>query len=156
MKGGIRLTDKEITRVAKDYLSQISKTDRLIKRLTETVSGLRSSLVSQNYALKPDVVQTSGPTNTLESTMSKVFELEEVIDGQIDDLLTLTKEAADLLERVTELDQRNILTARYIQGKKWFAISEEVNYSISQVYKIHGQALLSFGKILLNIKDDSF
>lgn len=150
------MTDKEIACVAKDYLTQISKTDRLINRLTDTVSRLRSNLVSQNYALKPDVVQTSGPKNTLEGTMSKVLEIEEVIDSQIDDLITLTREAADLLDKVPDFDQRNILTARYIQGGKWFAISEELNFSISQVYKIHGQALLTFGKILLNIKDDSF
>lgn len=150
------MTDKEIVRTAKDYLTQISKTDRLIKRLQDTVSGLRSSLISQNYALKQDIVQTSGPTNTLESTMSKVLELEEVIDSQIDDLLTSKKEATDLFEKVADLDQRNILTARYIQGKRWFVIADEVNYSISHVYKIHGQALLTFGKILLNIEDNSF
>lgn len=150
------MTDKEIACVAKDYLTQISKTDRLINRLTDTVSRLRSSLVSQNYALKPDVVQTSGPKNTLEGDMSKVLEIEEVIGGQIDDLIALTREAADLLDKVPDFDQRNILTARYIQREKWFAISEELNFSISQVYKIHGQALLTFGKILLNIEDDSF
>lgn len=150
------MTDKEIVRTAKDYLTQISKTDRLIKRLTDTVSGLRSSLVSQNYALKQDVVKSSGPVNTLEGTMSKILELEEVIDGQIDDLITMSREAVELIERMPDLDERNILTARYIQGKKWFAVSEELNFSISQVYKIHGQAILTFGKILLNIKNDSF
>lgn len=150
------MTNKEIVRTAKDYLTQISKTDRLIKRLTDTVSGLRSSLVSQNYALKQDVVKSSGPVNTLEGTMSKILELEEVIDGQIDDLITMSREAVELIERMPDLDERNILTARYIQGKKWFAVSEELNFSISQVYKIHGQAILTFGKILLNIKEDSF
>ena len=149
------MTDKEIARTAKDYLTRISRTDRLIRRLRDTVSGLRSSLISQNYALKQNVVQSSGPANTLESTMSRVFELEEVLNSQIGDLLALKKEAACLFEQVADPDRRNVLTARYLQGKPWFVIAGELNYSVSHIYRIHGQALLTFGKILLERKDES-
>jgi len=139
------MTDKEISQQAKEYLMQISKTDRLIKRLTETVSTLRSSLTSGNYELKQDVVQTSGPKNALENTMLKIVDLEKQIDDRIDELVSMKADALKKIKELPDFDQQSVLISRYVQGVKWLQISEDMNYSISQVYKIHGNALLSFG-----------
>ena len=139
------MTDKEISQQAKEYLMQISKTDRLIKRLTETVSTLRSSLTSGNYELKQDVVQTSGPKNALENTMLKIVDLEKQIDDRIDELVSMKADAEKRVRALPDLDQQTVLLARYVQGLKWDRISLELNFSISQVYKLHGQALLNFG-----------
>lgn len=140
------LNDKELVQQAKDYFAQIPKINRMIKRLTETVSTLRSSLTSQNYELKQDVVQTSGPKNTLEETIIKIVQLEREINDRIDELITLKHEIVKKIKELPDLDQQNVLMARYIQGKKWLAISDDLNFSISQVYKIHGHALLAFAK----------
>ena len=78
------MTEKELCQRAKDYFSQIQKTDRLIQRLTDTVDTLRSSLISQNYKLKPDKVQTSGVKDTLGETIVKIVALEDDINGRID------------------------------------------------------------------------
>jgi seryl-tRNA synthetase len=140
------VTDKELSQRAKDYFAQIRKTDRLIKRLTDTVFTLRSSLTSQSYELNPDKVQTSGPKNTLEETVAKIVDLEADINRRIDELVDMKLEAFTMINRIPDLDQQNILIGRYIQLKKWEDIALELNFSIQWVYELHGKGLLAFSQ----------
>ena len=142
------MTDKELSQRAKDYFAQIRKTDRLIKRLTDTVFTLRSSLTSQSYELNPDKVQTSGPKNTLEETVAKIVDLEADINRRIDELVDMKQEAFTMINRIPDLDldQQNILIGRYIQLKKWEDIALELNFSIQWVYELHGKGLLAFSQ----------
>lgn len=140
------VTDKELSQQAKDYFAQIRKTDRLIKRLTDTVFTLRSSLTSQSYELNPDKVQTSGPKNTLEETVAKIVDLEADINRRIDELVDMKQEAFTMINRIPDLDQQNILIGRYIQLKKWEDIALELNFSIQWVYGLHGKGLLAFSQ----------
>lgn len=150
------MTDKELSQRAKDYFAQIRKTDRLIQRLLSTVSTLRSSLTSQSYELNPDKVQTSGPKNTLEETVAKIVDLEADINRRIDELVDQKADAMHRIEKVPDPDQQNILIARYVDGVKWERIAVDLNFSIAQIYRIHGAALLDFAKENPDIlKDDS-
>ncbi|MCQ4735348.1 DUF1492 domain-containing protein, partial [Anaerotruncus colihominis] len=139
-------TDKELSQRAKDYFAQIRKTDRLIQRLTDTVNTLRSSLTSQSYKLKPDKVQTSGPKDTLGGTIVKIMSLEDNINTRIDELVQQKADAMRRIQNVPDQDQQNILIARYVNREKWEKIAVELNFSIAQIYRIHGAALLDFIK----------
>lgn len=143
------MTEKEKVQEAKAELMQISKIDRLITRLTNTVATLRSSLTSGNYELKQDVVQTSGPKNPIETIIIKIVDLEDQINGQIDELITRKADAMKLIGAISDLDQRNILVARYVQGEKWENIADEVDHDIRWVFRVHGNALLSY----VSVKD---
>ena len=140
------VTDKELSQRAKDYFAQIRKTDRLIQRLTDTVNTLRSSLTSQSYKLKPDKVQTSGPKDTLGGTIVKIMSLEDNINTRIDELVQQKADAMRRIQNVPDQDQQNILIARYVNMEKWEKIAVELNFSIAQIYRIHGAALLDFIK----------
>lgn len=140
------VTDKELSQRAKDYFAQIRKTDRLIQRLTDTVNTLRSSLTSQSYKLKPDKVQTSGPKDTLGGTVVKIMSLEDNINTRIDELVQQKADAMRRIQNVPDQDQQNILIARYVNREKWEKIAVELNFSIAQIYRIHGAALLDFIK----------
>ena len=140
------VTDKELSQRAKDYFAQIRKTDRLIQRLTDTVNTLRSSLTSQSYKLKPDKVQTSGPKDTLGGTIVKIMSLEDNINTRIDELVQQKADAMRRIQNVPDQDQQNILIARYVNRDKWEKIAVELNFSIAQIYRIHGAALLDFIK----------
>lgn len=150
------MTEKELCQKVKDYFSQIQKTDRLIQRLTDTVNTLRSSLTSQNYELKSDKVQTSGAKDTLGETVVKIIALEDDINARIDELVDLKGDALNRISNVSDKDQQNILIARYVSGEKWERIAVDLNFSIAQVYRIHGAALLDFAEKNPDIlKDDS-
>ena len=143
------MTDKELSQRAKDYFAQIRKTDRLIQRLTDTVNTLRSGLTSQSYELKPDKVQTSGAKDTLGETIVKIMSLEDDINARIDELVDMKQEAFNRIGNVSDKDQ-------YVNGEKWEKIAVELSFSIAQVYRIHGAALLDFAEKNPDIlKDDS-
>lgn len=127
------MNDKDLSQQAKEYFAQIRKTDRLINRLDSTIATLRSSLTSTGSQLKQDKVQTSGPKNTLEETITKIIDLEADINRRIDELVSMKQEAFTMINRIPDLDQQNILIGRYIQLKKWEDISEELNYSMQWV-----------------------
>ena len=91
-------------------------------------------------------VQTSGPKNTLEETITKIIDLEAKINARIDELVSMKQEAFTMINRIPDLDQQNILIGRYIQLKKWEDISEELNYSMQWVFELHGKGLLAFAK----------
>lgn len=145
------MTDKELSQRAKEYFAQIRKTDRLIQRLTDTVNTLRSGLTSQSYELKPDKVQTSGPKDTLGETIVKIMSLEEDINTRIDELVSMKADAMHRIQNVPDQDQQNILIARYVNGEKWERIAVEVHFSMRQVHRIHGSALIDFAKQNLDI-----
>ena len=140
------VNDKDLSQQAKEYFAQIRKTDRLIHRLDSTIATLRSSLTSTGSQLKQDKVQTSGPKNTLEETITKIIDLEAKINARIDELVDLKNTTMKAIQSLPDFDQQNVLIARYIDGKKWLDIAFDLNFSISQVYKIHGKALISFSE----------
>lgn len=138
------VNDKDLSQQAKDFLSQIHKIDALINRLVNTVATLRSSLTSIGCELKQDKVQTSGPKNTLEEGIARIDELERTINIRIDELIDLKQTAFNMIKRIPDLDQQNILIARYIQNMKWDSIANEMDHEIRWVYKTHGKALIAF------------
>lgn len=140
------VNDKDLSQQAKDFLNQISRLDALINRLDSTIATLRSRLTSIGCELKQDKVQTSGPKNSLEETICKIDELERTINARIDELVDLKNTTMKAIQSLPDFDQQNVLIARYIDGKKWLDIAFDLNFSISQVYKIHGKALISFSE----------
>lgn len=143
------MTDKELSQKAKEQLSQIKKTDRLIDRLLSTVQTLRSSLTSQSYELQPDRVQTSGPKDRLSETFARIDDLERKINARIDDLIRLKEDILKVIYQISDKDQQNVLIARYVQGGRWEKIAVDLNFSIAQVYRLHGKALVNFGKMIV-------
>lgn len=144
------MTDKELSQKAKEQLSQIKKTDRLIDRLLSTVQTLRSSLTSQSYELQPDRVQTSGPKDRLSETFARIDDLEREISARIDDLIRLKEDTSKVIYQISDKDQQNVLIARYVQGERWEKIAVDLNFSIAQVYRLHGKALVNFGKMIVS------
>lgn len=144
------MTDKELSQQAKEYFSQIKKTDRLIDRLVATTQTMRFSLISQSCELQSDRVQASGPKDRLEETFTRIDELERKINARIDEVVSMKQEAFDLIKKVPDLDQQNVLIARYVQGERWEKIAVDMNFAIAQVYRLHGKALVNFGKLIEN------
>lgn len=143
------MIDKELRQQAKEYLSQIKKTDRLIDRLLAVVQTLRFGLTSQSYELQPDRVQTSGPKDRLAETFAQIDDLERKINARIDDLIRLKADVCDKIDQIPDKDQQNVLIARYVQGERWEKIAVDLNFSIAQAYRLHGKALVNFGKMIV-------
>ena len=140
------MNDKDLSQQAKDFLNQISRLDALINRLLHTVATERSRLTSIGCELKQDKVQTSGHKNNLEETICKIDELERIINARIDELVDLKNTTLKAIQNLPDYTQQDVLIARYINGEKWLDIAFDLSFSISQIYKIHGKALIAFAE----------
>lgn len=150
------MADKESVKQAKEYLAQIRKIDRMINCLLLTEQNLKFNLISPSNELNPDKVQTSGEKDSFGRTMAKILDLNNNITACTDDLADRKAAALSRINKLLDLDQQSVLIARYVNGKKWGRIAVDLNFSIAQVYRIHGAALLDFAEKNPDIlKDDS-
>lgn len=56
-------------------------------------------------------------------------------------LIRLKSEIADMIHEVDDVNCELLLEKRYITGKSGEEIADEMQYSISGVFRIHGEAL---------------
>lgn len=79
-------------------------------------------------------------------SISRLKSLEEEYRNKLQELL-LKKFVID--EKIDKLEPsyRNILFYRYVRGFNWNLIANEMNYSLSDLYRKHGQALYEYSKL---------
>lgn len=130
-------------RFAKTYLLKIRKTDQIIRRLMEVRFSLRLSLYSTGAPLSGMPGGGHDP-DRMGKTIARLDELEQRIDTYVDELVARKAEAFEKIRGMDDLNEQNILIARYIQLKSWKQIAREMHYSEQQIYRLHGMALQHF------------
>jgi DNA-directed RNA polymerase specialized sigma subunit len=92
-----------------------------------------------------DKVRTSGTNNFHSQTEEAVLRLQDLEQDMCDLIIRYTddvKLAEYLINSLTDIRQRDILTFRYMNGWSWQKIASLVNYERTQVWRIHGVALI--------------
>ena len=62
----------------------------------------------------------------------------------------LCVEIENVIDKVRDYDESRLLYDRYVLGKDFETIAEDLHVSYRQATRIHGSALLSVGKIMEN------
>lgn len=110
------------------------------KEETYEITLARATQTTQR--LKDIRVQTSGNLRRQEGLAAKLTETSLEIDRATECLVELQEEARRLIETLDDNRYKTVLTLRYINGRSWGYIAEQMHYSYNHVHKIHGQALL--------------
>lgn len=136
---------------AKEYLQQLHKADVIINQRIQEKADLRARLSSiGSFDYSKERVQTSLPEGAgYERQIEKIIDLENEIDQLIDDYVDLKHKIIGEIQNLNNTDQIKILYKRYVLGEKFEQIAVDLNFSIRNVYKIHGYALREFQKIHL-------
>ena len=133
--------------LSKEVLNKIRKIDMMIDFKCEQVETLRSRLTSLGSLSTGDKVQSSLDPDKFTNTMSKIIELEEKINADIDELVDLKRDAMDCIEKLNNDVEKLVLYKRYFNNKSFEQISVEMGYSWRQIHRIHGSALKNFDKV---------
>ena len=129
---------------AKEFLEQVRYVDRAIDSKLEQVERLRSESTKAT-SLVSDMPRSSSPNlQRLEDTIIKIIDLEHEINRDIDRLVDLKNAARVSINAMANPDERQILELRYLCYKTWAEITEQMGCRDSNVYRIHGQALVNF------------
>ena len=133
--------------LSKEVLNKIRKIDMMIDFKCEQVETLRSRLTSLGSPSTGDKVQSSLDPDKFTNTMSKIIELEEKINADIDELVDLKRDAMNCIEKLNNDVEKLVLYKRYFNNKSFEQISVEMGYSWRHIHRIHGNALKNFDKV---------
>ena len=114
----------------KEYLTQARRLDRRINRSLEELSLLRETA---------NRVRREGPD--LPPSAEKILAMEARISREVDRLTDLKEEIRGVIDAVPDADASLILRGRYLLGKTWLQIADELYFSERTVRRKHEAAL---------------
>lgn len=130
----------------KDYLSQVSRLNKMINNKLSEIHQLRELSVSISAIGNDEKVQTSPNFDKIGTTVAKIDEMENNFDKMIDEYLVKRERIIAQIDTMEEESVYQILFSRYIEKKTFEKIATEMKYSWRQIVRLHGKALQQFEK----------
>lgn len=127
---------------AKEYLLQARSLDRRIDRMLEEVTRLKAKATSTTKALS-GMPEKPGASDQVGDYVAAYLRLEQKINAVTDELVDRKSEILDVIRAIGNSQYEELLELRYIGGCDWNAIAERMGYSLRQIYREHGHALLA-------------
>ena len=130
---------------AKDYLSQARVLDQAINARLERIARLRA--LASGRAARTDGMPRGGAGSAGSTffdwtdTVVKIDEMERALDKDIDRLIDLKREIAEVIAAVPDMRYRTLLEYRYLCGWSWARIARAMHYGEDWVRHAHGWAL---------------
>ena len=115
---------------AKDFLSQAHSIDKRINSKLEQVESLRNLAEKATSTLSDIPPSGSRNLHRIEDIITKIVDLENEINTDIDCLVDLKREIVTAIKRVGNSDLQMLLELRYLCFKTWEEISVTLNWSI--------------------------
>ena len=131
----------------KQYLSQISRLDRMIKNKMSELAQYKDLAYGLSAVTNDDRVQTSPNFDKTSGKIVKILEMEEKIDKLIDEYVDKKNLIVSQIDSIENETYYEILFARYIEKKTFEKIADEMGYSFRNTTRLHGKALVEFEKI---------
>lgn len=129
---------------AKQWLSRARFIDREITKLLDAKDAVKARVLSITPSYSGEPVQGTRDPHKFD----KLVELEDTIDTLVDKLVDTKREIITGISRLEDGRHREVLYARYIENKTFEEIAVGVGYSIRQVWRLHGEALLRMEVII--------
>jgi len=133
---------------AKEYLSQALWLDQMILSKLEQLETLKSLSMKVTSSFTEEKISGGNVEKSkMESTIVKVIDLEGEINADFVRLIELKKEIQDTINRMEDINYQLLLEMRYLNGKNWEEIAQELKYNNRTVFKVHGKALKQFERV---------
>lgn len=126
---------------AKEYLSQTLLLDKKIDSKLKQVGHLREIATKSTTTIRQDVVTGTRQRSPLENSLVRAMDLELEIDGDIDKLVDLKRDIAELIACLENETYRLVLELRYLSVCTWEIVAEVLDYDVRWVHRLHGRAL---------------
>ena len=90
---------------------------------------------------------TGGVKNDFTDTVNKIVDLENQITRDIDELIDRKNKMNDFIKSTLSGNEYIVIQMRYFDEYDWIEIAIQLNYTIDNIYKIHGKALFKLNKV---------
>lgn len=127
---------------AKEYLQQACRLDQKINSDLAEVIKLRDIVVSiGSYGLQEHNNPNHATDAPFTHALEKVWDMEQKINAEIDTLVDLKQQIKSVIDALPNMDERMVLTYRYIHNMTWEMIGHELDANRTTVYRWHNSAL---------------
>lgn len=130
----------------KEYLSQVSRLNRMIQNKLSEIAQLRELSRSISAQNKEERVQTSPNYDKIGTAYAKIDDMERRLDKIIDEYVDKKEMITSQIESMEDEILYDILFSRYISKKTFEKIATKMGYSFKQITRLHGRALQEFEK----------
>ena len=134
---------------AKEYLQQAYRLTARIKSDLQELEDLRSMTSSIH---SPGFERNYNPNRPTEAPfvkgLERIWVMEERINSEIEKLISLREEIREVIDEVSDYDQKMLLRYRYINHLSWDNIADKMFYGQRWLFILHGRALKSVESIL--------
>lgn len=130
---------------AREYLSEVQRLQTIIEQKQERIKEIRES-VSTVRAVRFDLEKVQGgrQTDKIGEAVAKIVDLEKEVENDIVSLMYRQHEITNQIHRVDNLNYMKILFKRYIEGKDFQTVTNEIPLTYEYVLNMHGKALKAF------------
>lgn len=130
----------------KQYLNQIDRINRMVNNKLAEIYQLKTMVCSISVSANEDKVQSSSDKDKLGSAVAKIVDLENEINKAIDIYVDKKERIVSQIDSIKDIMEYQVLFSRYIEYKTFEQIAEDNDYSVRQILRIHGNALVEFEK----------
>lgn len=134
---------------AKEYLNQFRRLQERIREMNLSIQRIEDQLDVKGMSYDGMPGGGTGADRTAE-LVSKMCDIKLQREVTKQDAQILCVEIENVIDKVKDYDESRLLYDRYVLGKDFETIAEDLNVSYRQATRIHGSALLSVGKIMEN------
>lgn len=127
----------------KEFLNRYQEALRDEKRAEEEIETYRIKAMFPQSQEISDMPKGSGGQQDLSTYAADVDEMLHELRNCMNECLRLRTEIVTAIEQVPNVTERCVLKYRYIDGLKWSAIADRMDYNRQHVLKIHGRALFN-------------
>lgn len=132
---------KEQNEKTKQWLWRYRDAKKEVKRLEGELQELIELQKSCGAIQYSDMPKGGGDQGDLSDYMIKQEELWKKIHKARYKRILMFSEVKNVIDRLPSVDEREVMSYRYIQSMPWERICMKVNLSRRNVYYIHGKAL---------------
>ena len=137
---------------AKAFLRQYLAISGRVSALQSAISREMQRAQNTGCFLKEIVVQTSTRGDTMAENIVKAVDATRLLQEQVDEANKKLRQILDAINSLKDERQKELLTRRYVTGQSFLKIEQEMHYSETRVFVIHGRALLGINEWLRRAK----
>lgn len=132
---------------AKEYLQQLYRVDTIISQKVSEKEEIRKVIKNTAHcdiSLKNEYAGNTCSESGHEEKIDRLIALEDDIDKMLDGFVNLKHKIICQIHDLNNANHIKVLYRRYVKFEKFEQIAVDLNFSIRNVYVIHGQALQEF------------
>lgn len=133
---------------AKEYLNNIRSFRPRLRIKEQQLQQLRRDIGSLKAVDCTRERVCGTPHMDIADKIAQIDELITQINTELDELIRAREEARQLIDRLQDVREQQVLSARYILCETWEQIAVDMGFTRQHTHRIHGAALVSLQKFM--------